>query len=87
MSGQLPGGESRVAHNLLAVLGWLPVLGGVAVGTVGLIVGINSVGTNSGGIYLLAAVAFGLLANAGRLWRTDFRAAILRRPGRSLRST
>jgi hypothetical protein len=37
----------------------------VAVGVVGLVVGLNQVGTTAGGVYLLAsAVAFGLLTNA-----------------------
>jgi hypothetical protein len=65
MSGTPPGGESRVAHNFRALVGWLPLTGGLAVGVLGVVVGFNQAGTTGGGIYLLAgAVAFGLLANA-----------------------
>lgn len=65
MSSTPPDGESRVGHKLRALVGWLPLIGGLVVGVLGVIVGLNDVGTTGGGLYLLAgALAFGLLANA-----------------------
>jgi hypothetical protein len=64
MSGTPPERESIITHNLRALIGWLPLIGCLAVGVFGFIVGINEVRT-IGGLYMIAsAVAFGLLANA-----------------------
>ncbi len=65
MSSQPPDRETRVGHNLVALAGWLPIVGGLTAGVAGLVVGLNQPGTTPGGVYLVAsALAFGLLANA-----------------------
>jgi hypothetical protein len=65
MSSTPPESESRLGHNVRAIVNWLPLVGSLAVGILGVIVGINQPGTTGGGLSLIAAaLAFGLLANA-----------------------
>ena len=45
--------EPVVVHNLKALIGWLPVLGCLTGGVAGLIVALNHVGTEAGGLYLI----------------------------------
>ena len=65
-----PGRNGEPSRNAAAMLAWLPIIGCVAAGFVGLagaVVGMDKSGVrfNGGGIYLAgAALAFGLLANA-----------------------
>jgi hypothetical protein len=65
MSEPSGGDESGVAHNLRALLGWMPYAGCLAAGVTGLVGAWQAQGSNAGGLYLIGgALAFGLLVNA-----------------------
>ena len=70
MAGPDRGGESDVARKTGVFLAWLPILGCIAAGLMGLAgaaVGMDKTDArfNGGGIYLVgAAIAFGTLTSA-----------------------